>query len=72
MKTILIVEDNKAIRENLGEILELKGYCILTAPDGKTGLALAQEKKPDIILCDVLMPEMDGYNVFNRLKENPD
>jgi len=72
MKTILIVDDNTAIRENLSEILELRGYRILTAVNGKTGLALAKEKKPDIILCDVLMPEMDGYNVFNSLKDSPD
>jgi CheY-like chemotaxis protein len=72
MKTVLIVEDNTTIRENISEILGLKGYAILTAVNGKTGLALAKEKRPDIILCDVMMPEMDGYNVFNSLKESPD
>jgi len=71
MKTVLIVEDNTTLRENISEILALKGYNILTALDGKTGLAMAKEKKPDIILCDVLMPEMDGYNAFNSLKDSP-
>ncbi len=72
MKTILIVEDHTSIRENISEILELKGYIILVAKNGKTGLAMAKDKKPDIILCDVLMPEMDGYQVFRCLKDNPD
>ena len=72
MKTILIIEDNNDIRENLCEMLELKGYGVLVAVNGKIGLDLAKGKKPDIILCDILMPEMDGYNVFSGLKDNPD
>ena len=72
MKTILIIEDNSDIRENFSEMLELKGYGVLVAVNGKIGLDLAKEKKPDIILCDILMPEMDGYNVFSGLKDNPD
>jgi len=72
MKTILIIEDNRDIREYLCEMLELKGYGVCVAINGKIGLAIAKEKKPDIILCDVLMPEMDGYNAFNSLKDNPD
>ena len=44
----------------------------MVAANGKIGFELAKEKKPDIILCDILMPEMDGYNVFSGLKDNPD
>jgi CheY-like chemotaxis protein len=72
VNTILIIEDNNDIRENLCEMLELKGYGVLVAVNGKIGLDLAKEKKPDIILCDILMPQMDGYNVFTGLKDNPD
>ena len=72
MKTILIVEDNSDIRENLCEMLELKGYGVVIAVNGKIGLDLAKEKKPDIILCDIMMPEMEGYNVFSGLKDDPD
>ena len=72
MTTVLLVEDNNAIRENICEILELKGYGVCFAINGKTGLEMARKIKPDIILCDILMPEMDGYNVFDGLKESPD
>jgi CheY-like chemotaxis protein len=72
MKTILLVEDSSDIRENLCEMLELKGYGVILAVNGKIGLDMAKEMKPDIILCDILMPEMDGYNVFAGLKDNPD
>ena len=72
MNTILIIEDNSDIRENLCEMLELKGYGVMVAANGKIGFELAKEKKSDIILCDILMPEMDGYNVFSGLKDNPD
>ncbi len=72
MKTILIVEDHSSIRENISEILELKGYRTWVAKNGKAGLSMAKEKQPDIILCDVLMPEMDGYHVFRSLKGSPE
>jgi CheY-like chemotaxis protein len=71
MKTILIIEDNDDIRENTCELLELEGYNVLFADNGKTGLALAKENKPDVILCDIMMPEADGYEVFNSLKDDP-
>ena len=72
MKTVLIVEENAAIRENMSKILKLHGYNILATANGKTGLAMANGKKPDIILCDVLVPEIDGYSIFNSLKDNPE
>ena len=70
MKTVLLIEDNHDISENTLEMLELGGYEVLIAMNGKTGLTLAKEKIPDIILCDIMMPEADGYEVFNGLKQN--
>lgn len=70
MTTILLIEDNRDIRENTSEILELENYSVLTAANGRIGLALAKEKLPDLILCDILMPEMNGYEVFEGLKES--
>ena len=67
MKTILLIEDNVAILENLTEFLELEGYKILIANNGKRGLELAGEFIPDLIICDVKMPEMDGYEVLHSL-----
>lgn len=69
MKTILLVEDNNDIRENAIELLELEGYKVIPAHNGKIGLQLAKEKQPDIILSDVMMPEMGGYEFFAELKK---
>ncbi len=68
MKTVLLIEDNTDIRENVCEMLGLGGYKAIFAVNGKAGLALAKEEIPDIILCDIIMPEMNGYDVFNGLK----
>ncbi len=70
MKTVLIIEDNFEIRENTAEMLELEGYAVLEAANGKLGLEMAKAKLPDIILCDVMMPEMDGYEVLTHLKKD--
>ena len=67
MDTILLIEDNKAILENLTEYLELEGYRILFANNGKKGIELAREFIPDLIICDVMMPEMDGHEVLHLL-----
>jgi DNA-binding response OmpR family regulator len=67
MKTILLIEDNINILENLTEYLELEGYKILVANNGKKGLEFASEFMPDLIVCDVCMPEMDGYEVLHSL-----
>lgn len=70
MKKVLLIEDNAEIRENMAEILELSGYEALTAPDGRKGVALAFESNPDIIICDIMMPELDGYGVIHMLQKN--
>lgn len=71
MKKILLIEDNLPIRENMVEILELAGYTVFSADNGKAGLAMAIMEMPDLILCDIMMPEMDGYEVLNSLNMDP-
>lgn len=70
MKKILLIEDNKLVRENTSEILELSGYKVLTAKNGKEGVELAQSEKPDLIVCDIMMPVLDGYGVLHLLAKN--
>ncbi len=72
MKSVLVIDDNADIRENTAEILELAGYKTLTAENGKKGVEVAQREKPDVIVCDIMMPELDGYGVLHLLKKNPD
>ncbi len=67
MKKILIIEDNADVRENLAEILVLGGYEAVTAENGKAGVEKALESPPDLILCDIMMPELDGYGVLHIL-----
>lgn len=71
-KKVLIIEDNNDIRENIVEILELAGYTVYAADNGKNGVELALKNMPDIILCDIMMPELDGYGVLYMLNKNPD
>ncbi|TDE17997.1 response regulator [Dyadobacter psychrotolerans] len=72
MKTILVIEDSADIRENAAEILELEGYNVITAQNGKEGVELAKAELPSVILCDIMMPEMNGYEVLVLLKGNPE
>lgn len=71
MKTILLIEDNAMIRENTAEILELAGYAVLTAENGKIGSELALHTPPDLVVCDIMMPVLDGYGVLNIFKQQP-
>ncbi|MFM6976197.1 MAG: response regulator [Sphingobacteriaceae bacterium] len=68
---ILIIEDNNDIRESAAEILELAGYEVQQADNGKTGVEMAISHEPDLILCDIMMPELDGYGVLYLLGKNP-
>lgn len=72
MKKILIIEDNPDVRENTEEILELAGYDTFTAEDGKKGVEQARKEKPDLIICDIMMPELDGYGVLRILSKSPE
>lgn len=71
MKKILLIEDNADVRENTAEILELAGFDISTAENGKRGVELATSKPFDLIICDIMMPELDGYGVLHILNKNP-
>lgn len=68
-KRILVIEDNQEVRENLEEILELYGYEVDSAKDGKEGVDKALAQIPDLILCDVMMPRLDGFGVLNILSK---
>lgn len=72
MKKILIIEDNTDVRENLEEILQLSGYEVLAAKDGKEGVNSANSWKPDLILCDVMLPVLDGFGILQILSKNPE
>ena len=72
MKNILIIEDNEDIRENVAEILTLSDYKVLTAANGKEGIEAAQKHKPDLIICDIMMPGVDGYGVLHVLHKTPE
>ncbi len=71
MKKILLIEDNLEMRENTAEMLELANYEVQVAENGKIGVRLAQETMPDLIICDIMMPELDGYGVLYILAKNP-
>ena len=70
-KKILLIEDDKIVRENTSEILELAYYKVKTAKNGKEGIALANSFLPDIIICDILMPCLDGYGVLQIISKTP-
>ncbi len=71
MKKILLIEDDKIVRENTAEILELAHYKVATAENGKKGIQQLKEFSPDLILCDIMMPELDGYGVLHILSKEP-
>src|SRR5688500_18502359 len=71
-KTILVIDDNSDIRDNTAEILELAGYKTFTAENGKRGVDIAVREKPAVIVCDIMMPELDGYGVLHLLRKNAD
>lgn len=72
MSKILLIEDNQDVRENTAEILELARYEVTTAENGKQGVEVALQEKPDLIICDIMMPVLDGYGVLHLLSKNKD
>lgn len=70
MPTILLIEDNEDIRTNTSEILALANYTVLQAENGYIGIQMAGEHKPDLIICDVMMPVLDGYGVLSLLQQD--
>jgi CRP-like cAMP-binding protein len=69
-KVILLIEDNASMRDNIKELLELSAYKVFTAANGKLGVELAKKEKPDLIICDITMPELDGYGVLHILSKS--
>ena len=72
MKTILIIEDSPEIRENTAELLALNNYAVVTAADGASGFALARRTIPDLVLCDMMMPETNGRFFLKMAKADKD
>jgi DNA-binding NarL/FixJ family response regulator len=72
MKKILVIEDEPEMRRNLTTILRLEKFQPLPAGNGRAGVQLAKKEKPDLILCDVMMPELDGYGVIAALRADPE
>jgi DNA-binding response OmpR family regulator len=70
MKKILLIEDDVVLRENTAELLELSNYNVVTAANGQLGVEAAIKELPDIIVCDIMMPELDGYGVLEVLSKN--
>lgn len=71
MSKILVIEDEEPVRANIQELLENEGYETLTAENGLVGVKLACEHLPDLIICDIMMPELDGHGVLNALRQDP-
>ncbi len=69
-KTILFIEDESALQKTFGEILSQEGYDMISALDGEAGLKLAKERKPDLILLDLILPKINGFDVLKQLKED--
>ncbi|WP_407429454.1 response regulator [Arcticibacter sp.] len=72
MRKILLIEDDDELSENLSEILQLSGYQVIRASNGKEGVEKALKERPDLILCDVVMPNLDGYSVLHILSRHPE
>ncbi|GAB3968570.1 response regulator [Spirosoma terrae] len=71
MKTILVIEDKQEVRENIAEMLQMARYHVVQATDGRQGVEFARSARPDLILCDILMPGLDGYGVLHILTKDP-
>lgn len=72
MKTILFIEDESALHKTFGDLLTKEGYKMISALDGEAGLRLAQTEKPDLILLDLILPKINGFEILRELKSNPE
>jgi CheY-like chemotaxis protein len=70
MKTILVIDDNDEIRENTAEMLSLHKYHVITAENGRLGFAAAKAERPDLVLCDMMMPQSDGRDFLHLVKDD--
>jgi DNA-binding response OmpR family regulator len=71
MHTILIIEDDQSLREQMAQVLRFEGFETLEAANGKLGVAAAISSVPDLVVCDIMMPELDGFGVLQALRDNP-
>ncbi len=71
MKRILLIEDNHSLREEILNVLELEDFEVVTAENGRHGLERLEEGLPDLVLCDLMMPDMDGYETLKAIRGNP-
>ena len=71
MNRILLIEDNHSLREEILNVLELEGFDVVTAENGRVGLERLKEGIPDLVLCDLMMPDMDGYETLQAIRSNP-
>ena len=72
MKRILLIEDDHSLREEIVNVLELEGFEVVTADNGRIGLERLREGRPDLVLCDLMMPELDGYETLKVIRGNPE
>jgi DNA-binding response OmpR family regulator len=72
MNTILVIEDNIVLRSNIVEVLILEDFEVLEADNGKDGVQLLLQHKPDLFLCDIHLPELDGFGVIEAVRANPE
>ena len=72
MTKILLIEDEPSMRKGMATALEMEGFEVTTAPDGRAGIVAARVHQPDLILCDVMMPQLDGYGVLEALRADPE
>ena len=72
MQTVLVIEDEAPLRANLARILSAEGYQVAVAADGDEGVRRAREARPDLVICDILMPRMDGFGVLATLRSRPE
>lgn len=72
MKTILFVEDESALQKTFGKVLEEEGFQVVPALDGDVGLKLAKLRKPDLILLDLILPRINGFEVLREIKQDPE
>ncbi len=70
MKKILFIEDESSLQKSIGDMLAQEGYQVVSALEGQKGLLLAEKEKPDLILLDLILPQMDGFEVLDGLKKN--
>lgn len=72
MKKILLIEDEEALQKSLSKSLEMENFTVISAYDGKAGLEMALKENPDLILLDLILPQMDGFEVLKELKKSPE